>query len=135
VEDAAKFIELAIRDTQKRASARVKPEGFCSDPTDSLLSYSIEIGYKASFNPPLTSRQFRITARCSDTTVNSQTFELRQEAMIEKGVRFDFDLMGQPSNANTVCVIDSGGSLLFEIGVEEGGAIEFGFSNSSCQTS
>lgn len=124
VEGAARQAEQGIRTAQKNAAAGVKPTSavWCSNPTDTLASYSIDFR-----GPGWSKQEYRISAVCSDG--NSLLVETRE---LPQGTRFQWNrtwsfavLTGKKTASGDVrqWVRNQDNSIRYEIWLTEGGSV------------
>ena len=120
VEGASRKVETALRDTQKQASAGVIPSGFCPSP-NTLDSYSVRFGSGG------TDDTWEIRAHCSDTSS-----AVTQTNTLPEGTRFSlerfvfFKVLGETLDfGQLVCVEDDAGDLIYNISIDQGGAVDF----------
>jgi prepilin-type N-terminal cleavage/methylation domain-containing protein len=121
VENAAKKVEQAIRDTQKQASAGVKPPGWCSTFGESLEAYTIELANTLPEN------RYRITAICSSGDYLEESHELASDIRIRTDhlIRFEFAALGRPDNYYAVCISDNKDKFFYQIVLSRGGSVSF----------
>ncbi len=113
VEGAAKKVEQALRETQKRAASGVKPTG-CNG---TLLAYTITMG------GVLGPRRYMIQADCSTTDPSPQTFDLPGETRFPSDKSVRFPVLGRGATAQTIWVQNDSGQVTYEIRVNSAGAI------------
>lgn len=118
VEGAAKLVELAIRDAQKQAVARVKPPGFCIG-SNTLVAYRVSLG-------TVDINKYQITAVCSDASIWSEGLVTLPSGPVFMTINtIDFNLLGEADGNYDVRVGNSEGTILYNIGVDVGGSISF----------
>ncbi|MCH7951465.1 prepilin-type N-terminal cleavage/methylation domain-containing protein [Patescibacteria group bacterium] len=117
VEGAAKQVEQALRDAQKRASAGVKPSSVECDDPETLNSYVIT----------MSGTGYQIQANCSGGSPSPSSYTLPQGTTIgsASAPTVTFNVLTLAATAATVCVQNTSGTLIFKIDVTDGGAISY----------
>lgn len=116
LEGTTKVVEQAIRNTQKRASTKVKPTGFCLDP-NTLTSYTINLGVADTTS-------YQIIANCSDSSTSTEVDE-----DLPQGIRFPlaktitFDLFGEADNDDEVYLANLDETIIYQVDVSVGGSV------------
>lgn len=115
VEGAGKQVEQALRDAQKQASARVKPNNaLCNNP-NTLLSYTIV----------LSGSSYSINADCSAGAAPAVSKNLPEGTTFTYPNTLVFDIDGLVMNPETICVQDPGGAIVSVVSVTQGGAVSY----------
>src|SRR3989344_850727 len=113
VEGAAKQVEQALRETQKRASSGVKPTG-CSG---ALASYSISMG------GALGEDRYSIQADCATTDPAAETFDLPTGTRFPLEKRVSFPALGKGATPETIWVQNDSQQITYELRVSQGGSL------------
>jgi prepilin-type N-terminal cleavage/methylation domain-containing protein len=125
VENAAKQVEQALRDAQKRASAGVKPVAAVCDGTNTLDFYRVSMIWNV----------YWINAFCSGGAVNVGFYSLPEKTWFEPAFGWThvaFSVLSQGATAEEVCVRNESGSMVYVLCVDQGGAVSFLGQQGSC---
>lgn len=113
VEGAAKQVEQALREAQKRADSGVKPLG-CNGV---LLAYIMTMGGAVGES------KYTIQADCETSDPLAVTYKLPEGTKFPAQKTISFRALSKGSTGGSVSVQNTAGSFVYEVRVSEGGAI------------
>jgi len=114
VEGAARQVEQALREAQKRAASGVKPSGCTGD----LLTYIMTMGGSV-----VGENKYTIQADCFTSDPYPVTYKLPEGTKFPAQTSISFRALSKGSSGGSVSVQNDTGSFVYEIRVSEGGAI------------
>ena len=113
VEGAAKQVEQALREAQKRASSGVKPSG-C---TGALLAYIVTMGGSVG------DTNYTFQPDCVTSDPSAVAYKLPEGTRFPAQSVISFRALNKGSTAGSVSVQNTGGSIVYIVRVSEGGSI------------